>query len=101
VLGLTRPGRVLVGGRFAGLLSEWGGQVVEVVAAAGALRLEVMLRELRVVELLHRQRAGDEGGPGGALGDPEVDGGVDGQVDDVVGGEAQPFLFWLVDRDVV
>jgi hypothetical protein len=45
--------------------------------------------------------ARDEGGAWGAAGDPDVDGGVDRQVDDVVGREAQAFLFLLVDGDAV
>ena len=49
----------------------------------------------------HRQRVGEEAGAWGAVGDPEVDGPVDRELDDVVGREAQPFLFVLVDGDAV
>ena len=53
------------------------------------------------MELLHRQRVGEEAGARDAVGDPEVDGAVDRELDDVVGREAQPFLFVLVDGDAV
>jgi hypothetical protein len=84
-----------------GFVAERCGQVGQVVAAALALGGEVVHGEGGVVEVLHRQGRGDEGGAGGAAGDPDVDGGVDRQVDDVVGREAQPLLFLLVDRDAV
>jgi hypothetical protein len=69
--------------------------LVGAVAPASPLGLEMVLGELRVVEGLPGQSLGDEPGPGGALGDPEVDGVVDLEAGDVVGGEAQPFLVFL------
>jgi hypothetical protein len=71
------------------------------VAAALALGGKVVFGEASVVEVLHRQRAGDEASARGAVGDPQVDGGVDGQADDVVGRETEPLLVLLVNGDAV
>jgi len=66
------------------------------VAAALALGVAVVVGELFVVELLPGKRLGDEAGPGCAVGDPEVDGVVDLEAGDVVGGETQPLLVFVV-----
>ena len=41
--------------------------------------------QLLAVQFFHRQRGGEEPGARDAIGDPEVDGAVDGELDDVVG----------------
>src|SRR4051812_944871 len=72
-----------------------------VMPAAFALCVRMAGREVLVVELLHRKRRGEESGARGALSDPQVDGAVDGELDDVVGREAQALLVVLVDGDAV
>jgi hypothetical protein len=62
-------------------VAEWAG----VVAAVPALGLGVMDSEVLVVELLHWEGAGEEPASWDALGDPEIDGAVDWELDDVVG----------------
>ena len=53
------------------------------------------------MELLHREGVGEEAGARAAVGDPQVQRTVDGEPGDVVGGEAESFLFVLVDGDAV
>src|SRR5262245_19330149 len=64
---------------------EWVAESFRVVAAALALGLAVVARELRAVEVFHGQRGAEEAGAGDPARDPEVDCAVDGQLDDVVG----------------
>ena len=71
------------------------------VRAALALRARVSAGEVCVVELLHGEGVGEEAGARAAVGDPEVERTVDGEPGDVVGGEAESFLFVLVDGDAV
>src|SRR4051812_16513715 len=60
-------------------------ECVGVAAAALVLGVGVVAGELLAVQFLHRQRGGEEPGARDAIGDPEVDGAVDWELDDVVG----------------
>src|SRR3954471_19580542 len=78
---------------------EVGQRIAEragLVTAALALRLTVVSREVRVLELLHRERGRNEPAAGDAVGDPQVDGPMNGQLEDVVGGEPQALLLLLL-----
>jgi hypothetical protein len=72
-----------------------------VIRAAVALPLAVMLGASLVVERFHRQAVSDETGARRAPGNPEIDGLMDWEPEDVVGREPQPLLLVLVDRDSV
>ena len=67
------------------------------MAAALALGDQVLLGHVLVVQLLHRQGVAEEPGARDAIGDPEVDGTVDRELDDVVRREPQALLLLLGD----
>ncbi len=68
-----------------------------VPGAASALLILMVSGEMTLVEILHRKGPSDEPPTRTALGHPEVDRLVDGQLHDVVGRERQTLLLLEVD----